>query len=603
MSRLDETPKDPLSRGARWTAGLLAAALAILFVVQGARIAALPAPKMVSWNVVIDDGYYYLQVARNLARGYGSTFDRVNPTNGYQPLWALALAPIYLFTHDAIAGLRAALVLAALLGGVSIFLLYLAASRLAGAGGALLFATLLVANPYFLQILQGGLETPVLFLCLAAIAAHLALRGQVLLEGARRPLLVLGALLGATILARVDVLIILAPFALILALAPRPAAEPAPASVPAPASGLRPYLRLAARRALLLGLPAAALVGPYVLFNLVTQRSIVPTSGLVKRWVAATHTPTRDLFLATEQWRGITRTIGLLSWPRSIDEPDYEKFPKKLEGPVLLVGFLALRLLYRRRARRSLVATVLLGGMLLGAAVHALYLFYVYRSLGHWNYHYLFPHALLYTALVTLSAPLLASDLAALAAHLSRGRLARLVVPLGVALCLLPSGWLLLKGARAHKERYKSLLRPPEESFRLSRFEAAEVMRRTYGPDKVFGAWWAGTLGYLSDRRVVNLDGVINSYRFFRTYLATDTVDRYILEGPITHLVDFFWRDPLDPRTPPAWRAFFWEHDKEHIVKRLGKRVKLARYLPFRPPSGIYILEVEKKKKSTADSR
>lgn len=39
----------------------------------------------------VDDSFYYIQTARNLAQGYGSTFDRLNPTNGYHPLWLILL--------------------------------------------------------------------------------------------------------------------------------------------------------------------------------------------------------------------------------------------------------------------------------------------------------------------------------------------------------------------------------------------------------------------------------------------------------------------------------------------------------------------------------
>ena len=39
-----------------------------------------------------DDSFFYLKTARNMARGLGSTFDGINPTNGYHPLWMVALA-------------------------------------------------------------------------------------------------------------------------------------------------------------------------------------------------------------------------------------------------------------------------------------------------------------------------------------------------------------------------------------------------------------------------------------------------------------------------------------------------------------------------------
>src|SRR3972149_3649273 len=42
-----------------------------------------------------DDGFLYFQVARNLAAGHGFTFDGINPTNGFHPLWLLLIPPIF----------------------------------------------------------------------------------------------------------------------------------------------------------------------------------------------------------------------------------------------------------------------------------------------------------------------------------------------------------------------------------------------------------------------------------------------------------------------------------------------------------------------------
>src|SRR5262245_13750371 len=45
--------------------------------------------------LVVDDGFYYFKIAQNLARGAGSSFDGINPTNGYHPLWLLCLVPVF----------------------------------------------------------------------------------------------------------------------------------------------------------------------------------------------------------------------------------------------------------------------------------------------------------------------------------------------------------------------------------------------------------------------------------------------------------------------------------------------------------------------------
>ncbi len=64
------------------------AALSIAVVIGTART--VPS----SWIVRLfhDDSFFYLVTARNLAAGLGSTFDGINTTNGYHPLYLLVLA-------------------------------------------------------------------------------------------------------------------------------------------------------------------------------------------------------------------------------------------------------------------------------------------------------------------------------------------------------------------------------------------------------------------------------------------------------------------------------------------------------------------------------
>lgn len=42
-------------------------------------------------NFYHDDSFFYIKTANNIAKGLGSTFDGINPTNGYHPLWMLIL--------------------------------------------------------------------------------------------------------------------------------------------------------------------------------------------------------------------------------------------------------------------------------------------------------------------------------------------------------------------------------------------------------------------------------------------------------------------------------------------------------------------------------
>ena len=550
--------------------------LLAVFVLQGYRVAALPAAKSASWGVVIDDGFYYLQVARNIARGEGPTFDRVHRTSGFQPLWTAMLVPIFWFTDDADKGLQAALALSTALGALALLLLYLGLRRLAGVAPALLASALMVANPYFSQILQGGLETPALFACLAGVLAWWAYRGDAVLAGERRACVGLGVAVGLTILARVDVALILAPLGLALC------AWPAPT------------WRQRLQRALWVALPCAGLLLPYVLFNLLTQGHFVPSSGLVKKWVTSHYTGTWELFRATEQWRGVTRTIQFLAWPRTMQEPGLDHIGRYMAVPAGLALLLGLRLIWSRAARRNRAAALLLGTAAAGVAGHFAYMFWVYRCARYWDYHYFFPFAVLASVLLAVTAPLLLSDLWPLVRRLIGQGRHGVAVGVAVVLCGVAMGALLQQGVTASQLRYAKISRPPQQSFRFCRYQAGVHVRNNFPRQATFGSWWAGIVGYFSDRRVVNLDGVINSAQFFERYLRTERVPQYLRAGPVTHLMDFFWRDPLHPASHPCARTKWWECEKEHVVRKLRPQLTRAHFVPHRGGAGVYILKIKK---------
>lgn len=139
--------------------------------------------------VLEDDGYYYTQVARTLARTGRSSFDGLSATNGYHPLWLLVLALKSRLLGDS--ALLVVLVEAACLGGAVAVLLRAAGVRAWGV--ALLFAAVFV---HYVGAMSGlGMEVSLFALCAAVFTATLA---------ARAPALWLGVAAAGCIGARID---------------------------------------------------------------------------------------------------------------------------------------------------------------------------------------------------------------------------------------------------------------------------------------------------------------------------------------------------------------------------------------------------------------
>jgi hypothetical protein len=99
-----------------------------------------------------------------------------------------------------------------------------------------------------------------------------------------------------------------------------------------------------------------------------------------------------------------------------------------------------------------------------------------------------------------------------------------------------------------------------EPSPRVPLLDAAAWARANLPADARIGAWNAGTLGYLSGRTVVNLDGLVNSWAF----LESEQYDlcAYWERNRISHVIDAFSEDGpggtpvVVPVVLPAARAY-----------------------------------------------
>ncbi len=80
--------------------------------------------------------------------------------------------------------------------------------------------------------------------------------------------------------------------------------------------------------------------------------------------------------------------------------------------------------------------------------------------------------------------------------------------------------------------------------------DAADWVSRHVPAEAVVGSWNAGAIGFLSGRAVVNLDGLVNSWDYFRQ--GRRDLCQYWRESGVTYLVDIFEANqPVTPvRTP-----------------------------------------------------
>jgi hypothetical protein len=115
-----------------------------LFVWAG--ILTLDVPTIMS-RFSVDDTFYYLEIAKNIALGKGATFDGIHHTNGFQPLFQLLLVPIFWITTDPVSGLYILKGIEALFLSMASVLLFRLAWKISGNVSSAWFGLMLFHVP------------------------------------------------------------------------------------------------------------------------------------------------------------------------------------------------------------------------------------------------------------------------------------------------------------------------------------------------------------------------------------------------------------------------------------------------------------------------
>lgn len=227
-----------------------------------------------------DDGFYYFQVARNLSSGHGFTFDGINPTNGFHPLWLFLITPIFAFAQaDLLLPLRLLMVFSALLSAGTAVLLYRLLRGFMSEYVAVLagLAWLIIPRIHDMN-LHAGVEAGVNAFCILLFwnaAVHFSQTSQ--RNEILRNLMIVGLLGALAIFARLDNIFLIAfgGLWLCLKLWNQPKQKRARPT--------NPWVwRLSAGVAF--GVPIAILLLVYIAWNQLAFGTPTPISGQVKIW-------------------------------------------------------------------------------------------------------------------------------------------------------------------------------------------------------------------------------------------------------------------------------------------------------------------------------
>lgn len=169
---------------------------------------------MLFQKCVVDDAFFYFGIAKNIAAGKGATFDGFIMTNGFHPIYALLLVPIFWFSlGNPNIPVHVALTILSVFNVLTGYVVFLIVRKMAGRIAGLFGAFLWLFNPFVILIALSGVEVGVAaFFMSLCIYVHLQGRNAAHVSFPKRILLSLFTALA--VLSRVDAVFIFIAIAL-----------------------------------------------------------------------------------------------------------------------------------------------------------------------------------------------------------------------------------------------------------------------------------------------------------------------------------------------------------------------------------------------------
>ena len=482
-------------------------------------------------KVIPDDTFYYLETAKHIVAGEGSTFDGVNETNGYHPLWMALLLPIVAAVSDPWLLVRSTLALSIVFNLGTAIVLYATLRKHLNVWYVPVIGTAVYyLNARSIVTSLGGMEVMVSSF-LFCVSLYLSMLVNSRTSDPVRVNLFLGLSLGLLFLARTDNVFYIMVF------------------YGAAVWRTLPALRM--RMALLMAGIMSLVASPWIVWNLVNFGSLMQSSGfaipfvLRESFIADGHTSlelvwhSAKMFLSFVGWRMYKFYIGF---------PPLAYLPI-LAGTIYLVTRKWKQLELAEYANANRVAKLV---SLL--AVAGLALIFVHTFLRWYPRNYYFDSIIILSA-VGFSVGLSLLHPAALLVRIRANStmFSHLVAVAALVVIMIPGAY---SGYR--------LLNRGESPHQIEFLNAAKWLNNNTSSDAVIAGFNVGIVSYFSERIVINLDGAINT-------AAYDAIKRrrlmeYIEEMEVQYFVDY------DPSMLEMYRLFLGMRSPSiswDIVKRI----------------------------------
>lgn len=436
------------------------------------------------FSFVPDDAGYYFKIAKNLASGSGSSFDGIHATNGYQPMWLLVLTAVHwVLTLDSDGMLRLILIFQFGVAVLALGVLTATVNRFFKESVSV--PVLMIA--IFTAVLPSinGMESTLLLAVISALIFLFTGRTDPCEMDCMRSYC-LGLAVGIVVLCRLDLIFM-------------PIAAGIVWLVSIITDSHRRVSRLLALAVFAVGTVCAVL--PYLSLNFISTGHLMPISGVLKSGFPNINSPL--VLPAHLDFRSIFGLIG---------------------AHIYLLAILArsFRLHVVEKIGRAFHFTTLT--LCLAVSFHFIHTVLFMKWAIFW-WHYAF------YALVGAIVFGVAIDY--VFRHLTERNQQILGTMLTVVVASVTVTWI--------KSKFDE---PLDNNWVVQSYLAGQFAKANTGPGTIFAMKDAGIFGYVSERRTINLDGLVNDY-YFQRVLRDQDLARYLMRNRVAYLAQHaIWDRP-----------------------------------------------------------
>ena len=421
--------------------------------------------------IIPDDSSYYLKIAENFSNGLWMTFDGINKTNGFQPLWQFILIPVFFVTDTTPENtLRIVLILQIILVSLALLIFCKTLSKIFDKRILPVFVIIFLFYVFINAV--NGMETALLIFMFSMLFYY-GLKFKIFAIRNSKFEIIWGLILGILILARLDMVFLALSFGLFIVFS---------------------NVKNKFSKVSFIYIGVAIILLPYLLFNFIEFGNIIPISGYLKSTF-----PEINFF---DKLKEVIR---------------YRETYFFLCGLLYLIWFI---LKYKKLSEsKNFYFYLFLSSFAFGNLLLFLYLiFFLNWVIFYW---YFITYSLFFAIFICIPVSHFLS--------LNNSGNLKIIFRISVLIFIFYRSFKLFN---ALSLEYKS----PESNWNVESYIASQWAKQNTNPEDILAMKDTGHFAFFSERKVINLDGLVNSFEY-QEILNNKILNKYLQNNNVIYIV------------------------------------------------------------------